>query len=358
MKLEAEFVRLPLSFDAERLAQEVKQFTAADWIPHPDGDPGNFAVPLITAGGGINNRCHGLMKPTVQLERCTYIRQVMGAFGEIFGRSRLMRLDAGCEVLAHVDYHHHWHTHVRIHIPVLTQPEVEFHCGGKTVHMGAAQAWIFDSSLLHRVVNGGNTTRVHLVIDTAGSARFWSMVEQSLEALRHGMEMDVRHVPFAPGFEMQVETERFNLLPVMPPGEVDGLTQDLIGDFTGAPENDPFAVAQLVAAMRAFCREWRVLWHRHGFDLAGLPAYRALLQATEANLPHFDRPLVVRGSRCHVREIYVNKVLTPAIVPELFDSVLGASAPAPVDARADESGRNVRCPCGSGRRFKHCHGAS
>ena len=51
MRLETEFVKLPLRFDAKRLAAEVAAMPEAAWRPHPQGYPGNSALSLIAAGG-------------------------------------------------------------------------------------------------------------------------------------------------------------------------------------------------------------------------------------------------------------------------------------------------------------------
>lgn len=44
--------------------------------------------------------------------------------------------------------------------------------------MRAGQCWIFDAWRRHCVVHGGRHERIHLVIDLAGSSRFWRLVRQ------------------------------------------------------------------------------------------------------------------------------------------------------------------------------------
>ncbi len=132
---------------------------------------------LISRDGGDNDDFAGAMAPTPHLANCPYHRQVMSSFGEVLARSRLMKLAAGCEVGLHVDFNYHWHTRVRMHIPIVTNPEVRFLCGDRTVHMAPGQCWLFDNWRPHNVVNDGDTDRVHLVVDLAGSSRFWHRVE-------------------------------------------------------------------------------------------------------------------------------------------------------------------------------------
>ena len=135
MKLKHNFIRLPLRFDVAQLKNELAIFDRQKWLPHPNGLTGNSAMPLISKGGEDNDHFHGAMEITPHLRRCEYIQQIIASFGEVFGRSRLMKLEAGCEVSAHTDTNYHWHSRVRIHIPITTFPQVIFHCGDSTVHM-------------------------------------------------------------------------------------------------------------------------------------------------------------------------------------------------------------------------------
>jgi len=51
MKLDTEFIKLPLAFDVERMRAEVEAVPESDWRPHPQGHPGNSALPLISPWG-------------------------------------------------------------------------------------------------------------------------------------------------------------------------------------------------------------------------------------------------------------------------------------------------------------------
>ena len=208
MNLDTEFIRLPLRFDVERLRTELAQFSEDEWLPHATGFPGNSSIPLISLNGEYNDALHGPMRPTAALARCPYIQQIMGEFGEVFSRSRLMRLEAGCEVPPHVDVNYHWHRRVRIHIPITTTEEVLFHCNGHHVHMAAGESWIFNSWVDHSVQNNSDQTRVHLVLDTTGSPAFWDMVDRGYRPFaERRAQPESRYVDFVPGSESQVRTE-------------------------------------------------------------------------------------------------------------------------------------------------------
>ncbi|HWA29924.1 MAG TPA: aspartyl/asparaginyl beta-hydroxylase domain-containing protein, partial [Rhizomicrobium sp.] len=173
MRLPRPFFQLPVLFDVARLQAEVSALPAEAWAPHPDGVPGNSAARLISVGGGETDSHNGQMLPTRWLAAMPYMRQVLAGFGVVWSRSRLMRLAPGARVPEHADINYHWHTRVRLHIPIFTRPEVRFHCDGQSVHMAAGEAWIFDNWRRHHVENNASVERVHLVADTTGTAAFW-----------------------------------------------------------------------------------------------------------------------------------------------------------------------------------------
>ena len=168
MQLKQPFLKLPILFDVEALAAEVRALPASAWTSHPSGIVGNEAVRLVTPLGEDNDDIEGPMAARESLRRCDYVRQIMTELGGVWGRSRFMGLAPGREVPPHIDIHYYWRTHLRIHIPVITNPGVLFTCGHETVHMAAGECWIFNSFLRHDVQNKGDAQRIHLVLDTVG----------------------------------------------------------------------------------------------------------------------------------------------------------------------------------------------
>ena len=81
MKLPREFIRLPLDFDAERLAEEIAALPDDAWQAHPTGFAGNSAVPLISVGGEPNDQIAGPMAETPALKQSPYMRQVLATMG-------------------------------------------------------------------------------------------------------------------------------------------------------------------------------------------------------------------------------------------------------------------------------------
>jgi hypothetical protein len=120
MRLDTPFLKLPIRFDPDALAAEVRALPDWGWSAHPTGFVGNEAVRLVSPGGGQTDEFSGPMGPTKQLGLCPYIQDIMAEIGGVWGRSRLMGLAAGAEVPSHIDTHYYWRTHLRLHIPVIT----------------------------------------------------------------------------------------------------------------------------------------------------------------------------------------------------------------------------------------------
>lgn len=54
---------------------------------------------------------------------------------------------------------------LRLHIPVVTNPDVNFVVSGKKVVMSVGELWALDTSYTHSVSNFGKENRIHLVMD-------------------------------------------------------------------------------------------------------------------------------------------------------------------------------------------------
>ena len=274
MQLPAPFIRLPLRADPERLRAEVAQFAPRDWRPHPQGHPGNTALPLIARNGRVDDDgVAGPMRPTSHLARLPYLRQVLSALAAPLGRTRLMRLDAGAEATAHVDTNYYWLQRTRVHIPVQTTPGVRFLCGEAATHMAAGEVWIFDTWRLHNVVNPPGTERIHLVADTVGSDAFWTLARSP--------DGTARTVEFDPTTDPSLQLETVNFPVVMSPWEFDAIWSSWCTDarIGNAP---PARVDAIDGEVRRVLADWRALWARHGDAPEGWNGYRAALETLRA----------------------------------------------------------------------------
>ena len=309
MRLPRPFYQLPILFDVARLQAEVAALPEEAWAAHPDGVPGNSAARLITAGGGETDAHVGPMQPTRWLAGLPYLRQVLAGFGVVWSRSRLMRLAPGVGVPEHADINYHWHTRVRLHIPVFTTPKVRFHCGGECVHMGEGEAWIFDNWRAHRVENGADRDRIHLVADTSGTADFWQFALGEAPP-RSGWRTVVPN----PAAGAPLLTEADQRSAVMPASEVQLLIDDLRGELVATSDADP---APFDALLVRFVQDWRQLCALHGVHGAALQAFGRLAKGVHEAARPLAGGLVMRTNGASALLVLEKRVLQHVIAPDL-----------------------------------------
>lgn len=166
-------IRLPLDLSADRLREDLARIKPEDWVPHfnrPYYEGDWSAVPLRSQGGEAwriySDPSRDDFADTPILERCPYIAGVLRGFRCQLRAVRFLRLAAGSRILEHTDgYLGFEDGQIRIHVPVATNPQVEFFLNGGQIVMQEGEAWYLDFNLPHRLYNGGITDRVHLVID-------------------------------------------------------------------------------------------------------------------------------------------------------------------------------------------------
>jgi hypothetical protein len=278
MRLPAPFIKLPLRFDTARLKAEIGQFPESDWRGHPQGFAGNSALILVSHQGTENDDTSGAMEPAPRLERCPYLMQVMGSFQTVIGRSRLMRLEPGAEVTPHTDIDFYWRERIRIHVPIVTDPSVRFNCDGVEIHMAEGEAWIFDNWRPHHVINGSGIRRVHLVMDTVGSAAFWQLAADGVVASA-ATQIETRLVEFRTAAPDTLVYESHAPEPLAHPAIVKSAIHELVGDLRNNPTRSN-EQAGLEAVLLDFANEWQALWARFGADPEYYGHYAALLAGT------------------------------------------------------------------------------
>ncbi|WP_162454695.1 sulfotransferase [Pseudoxanthomonas kalamensis] len=281
MKLQVPFIQLPVMFDAAALLREATAFDESAWRPRSAHEAGNSALTLITTDGDPDSDAlTGDMRPTPWLEQSPYMMQVLSELGATWGRARLMRLDGSAEVKAHVDVNYYWRERMRVHIPIVTTPDVRFQCGDAEVNMKEGECWIFDTWRQHRVLNSGHVQRIHLVADTVGGERFWDLLSEGrAPGKAYRGEWRPRMHPPAQGGTAYPDFERVNAPAVMSPWELREHMVFLLGECVPGPRLGP-----IQSALLRFSRCWQALWARYGEDKAGRSRYQTLLDATRKQL--------------------------------------------------------------------------
>lgn len=170
-------LKLPLAFDPIRLRADLEALTAgADWIAHfvtqnYDGDWS--VIPLRCQVGATHpvmmiysDPSATAFEDTPFLALCPYFRDVIAAFPFQATSVRLMKLAPGSVIKTHHDEDLDVGSLlVRFHVPVVTNPDVDFRLNDRRVVMEAGSAWYLKLTDPHSVANHGTEDRVHLVID-------------------------------------------------------------------------------------------------------------------------------------------------------------------------------------------------
>ncbi len=160
------------------MQQEVALLEMGLWKAHYNTahyDGGWTILPLRSINGSIDNiiSIHSAAaeiipsyQDTVLLEQCNYIRSVLDFFQCEKTSVRLMKLYAGAVIKEHSDHDLSFEEgEVRLHIPVVTNPSVEFFLADERVVMQEGECWYLNLTLKHRINNFGNNDRIHLVLD-------------------------------------------------------------------------------------------------------------------------------------------------------------------------------------------------
>ena len=167
-------LKFPMQFDEQRLVSDLERAMEGQWVPHfnTSGYTGNWkAVSLYAADGNEQNifahlQDQSAIAETPLMKECLYFREVLNAFKFPILSVRLLRLEAGAEIKPHTDYELGYEDgQFRLHIPIVTNPEIEFILDGERLIMLPGECWYTNVNFLHSVANRGTIDRVHLVID-------------------------------------------------------------------------------------------------------------------------------------------------------------------------------------------------
>lgn len=168
-------VKLTPRFDAKRLLDDCRRLRSAAEA-RPAGFPGEAhvgwqAVTLQSHEAG-DNRLSG---------HAPYLGPALDALGLATRLVRMMSLEPGGVIREHSDTFLSSRI-VRLHIPVVTHDQVEFHLDGQRCAWAPGELWYGDFSRPHRAVNLSDITRIHIVIDALADDRLARLFPHGLPA--------------------------------------------------------------------------------------------------------------------------------------------------------------------------------
>lgn len=166
-------ILLPRSFDVQRLQQDLAAVSDVPQVPQPgEYHAGEWTGVSLHSQGGRADSAQPWApgreeyRETELMQRTPYLRQVLETLPCPKTVVRLLTLPPGGVIQEHRDDDVSFQTGaLRLHAPIVTHPDVEFHLGGQRMGWKAGELWFGDFSQTHSVRNRSNVTRVHLVID-------------------------------------------------------------------------------------------------------------------------------------------------------------------------------------------------
>jgi uncharacterized protein (TIGR03032 family) len=279
MKLDSTFIRLPYRFDPDPVLEQINALDSKAWQAHPRGWEGHQVLPLISAEGGDDlARLDGEMQPTQWLPGLTNIRHLLGMLDTVIGRAMLVRAEGGKEAQKLIDAGSYWHRRVRVFMPLAGDDAVRWQCGQDETAIANGQAWLVDGWSGYRHLNPGSEPLIYLVVDTVGSASFWSTVNSADRPLdpQRADAMSPRQVAFRAD-PKDLDTEHVRTGRVMSPWEQESLINGVMQDLRSVAPPDAPHLPKLEAALNQFMRQWQGIHARHGEDETGDEAYKQAL---------------------------------------------------------------------------------
>ena len=167
------FLRLPADVDHARLWDEFQRIPADAWgVSHWDA---HCSIDVLLLRGGHKGAADDFTTASVEnnpvLEDFPYIASLLAPGGPFGGATYafIFRTKPNGMTRVHTDDHPSWERNVRIHIPLVTNPEAVLLVEGRSKHLPVGEVWTFDNQSPHSVMNGG-ATRIHMIVDVPPNA--------------------------------------------------------------------------------------------------------------------------------------------------------------------------------------------
>jgi len=166
--------KLPFNFDPEALRSDLARISPDEWVAHFNREyfEGEWSGVALRSSSGESDQLYSRTSPAISftdtpiLQRCKYVREILTIFQCELQSVRFLKLAAGSRIREHRDYDLGFENgQLRVHVPIITNPDVQFFLDAHRVELQAGECWYLNLSLPHWVENRGATDRIHLVID-------------------------------------------------------------------------------------------------------------------------------------------------------------------------------------------------
>ena len=173
------YLKLPLFFDVNRLEEDLSTSEKYFWANHYNTRDYSGTWKGISLRS-VNGRSENIISTEEQiyqgtplLSECPYFTCILDNLHCPLETVRLLALEPGSEIKTHRDRGLSYAEGCfRLHIPIITDPDVEFVVGDVRLDMKPGECWYANFDLPHSVKHNGMQRRIHLVID--GKRNDWT----------------------------------------------------------------------------------------------------------------------------------------------------------------------------------------
>jgi hypothetical protein len=164
--------KLPFAFDSARLADDASRLLHLVRSPQPGPyHNGEWTGVAIHSAGGVQSAAPGFPSMadyafTAEADSVPYLKEILASLPFRLQVVRVLWLPPGGVIESHFDFDTNFQFGlVRLHIPLESNPDVEFLIAGQRVDMRVGELWYGDFSQPHQVANRGGQARLHAVLD-------------------------------------------------------------------------------------------------------------------------------------------------------------------------------------------------
>ena len=165
-------VRLPLTYDVELLQRDLQALCEVQRAPQPGPyHKGEWTGIALYSMGGKQSTFPSAAgtdhyQETEELQLAPYFKQILNDLRCPKEVVRILFLPPGGHIKDHFDFHTSFQFGLlRLHIPIVTHPDVVFLIDGQRMVWNPGELWYGDFSKVHTVKNNSQIVRVHMVID-------------------------------------------------------------------------------------------------------------------------------------------------------------------------------------------------
>jgi hypothetical protein len=195
-------VKLPRTYDVELLRQDLQTLRDVQGAPQPGpyhaGEWTGIALHSMGGKDSVFPSAAGMdrYQETDNLKRAPYFKYVLDDLKCPKEVVRILFLPPGGHIKDHFDFHTSFQFGLlRLHIPIVTHPDVIFFIDGQRVVWNAGELWYGDFSKVHSVKNDSQVVRVHMVIDVQINDFVLSLFPEDFIARRRAEGISVTRDP-------------------------------------------------------------------------------------------------------------------------------------------------------------------